>query len=396
MDAFIYDIVRTPRGKGTAKGSLAGMRPIALVAQLMTALSERIDAAADDVILGCVTQTAEQGANLAKTAALYAGWPASTSGMTLSRFCASSISSIALAGMQVSAGGDTIVAAGGVESMSRVPMFSDQGPWFADPDVAAKTGFVHMGVSADLVATLEGIERAALDAYALRSHRRAAAARDGGAFQSMIAVRGEDGTLLDHDELIRDELDAGRIAALEPAFAKEGARRGDAVALERFAELERIEHRHTIATSPGLADAAALAIVGSADAQARIGRRPRARILATATASADPVVMLTGNVEAVTRAAERAHVGVADIDRFEINESFAAVPIHFGRTLDVGDDRLNVHGGALAMGHPLGATGGVLIATLLDELERSGTRLGAASICGGAGVAAAIIIERCA
>jgi acetyl-CoA C-acetyltransferase len=367
---------------------LHGVKPIDLVAALLDDMRTRVDPALiDDLILGCVTQTGEQGANLAKIAAVYAGWPDTVTGGTVNRFCASGLDAIGTAALRVQAGVDDAAVAGGVESMSRVPMFSDDGAWFADPAVAERTGFVHMGVAADLLATLEGLERADLDAYAARSHARAAAARDAGWFApSIVPVAG-----VSHDELIRDGLTEDDLAALTPAFAETG---GDDIALARYPAFTEVEHLHTIGTSPGMADAAAVAVIASEARAAELGLAPRARVLAMGCASVDPVLMLTGNVHAVTRALSAANLTTDDVDLFEVNESFAAVPLHFARFHHIDSERLNVCGGALSMGHPLGATGGILIATLVDELHRTGARIGVASICGGAGLATALVIER--
>jgi acetyl-CoA C-acetyltransferase len=382
-DAFLFDAMRTPRGKARDTGGLHAVRPIELIAALMRALLERnrLEAAAiDDVVLGCVTQTGEQGANLARIAALFAGWDPRVPGMTVNRFCASGLDACRIAAGAVMTGSAALVAAGGVESMSRVPLFADAGPWFADPEVARATSYLHMGVAADLLATRAGIDRAALDAYAARSHQRAAAARDAGRFaRSMVPIAG-----LDRDELIRDGTTAEQLGRLPAAFAD----------LEPGRDLGPRDHRHTIGTSPGVCDGASLLLVGSRARGEALGLEPRARIAASASVGGDPVVMLAGNVPATERVLAAAGLRPRDIDLFEVNESFAAVPLHFARSLDIDEARLNPNGGAIALGHPMGATGCLLLATLLDELDRIGGRWGIASICGGAGVATAILVER--
>lgn len=393
-EAFIVDVVRTPRGKASKRGSLRELRAIDLVSQLLAALEGRNQGVAqevEDVVLGCVTQLGDQGANIAKTAAVYAGWNNRTSGCTINRFCASGLSAAHIAAGQIAAGMADLIVAGGVETMSRVPMFSDKGAWFADADVAAKTGFIHMGVAADLLATRRGYSKKQLDLVAVRSHQRARAATDAGHFTSMIAVQAADGSIaLDRDETIRD-LTAEAASALEPAFAGVG---GDDVALKAYPELPEIKHLHSIAASPGMVDAAGLLLIASADACARLGLTPRAKIRSWAERSAEPVQMITGNVESSKAALARAGLATRDIDRFEVNESFAAVPLHYEEELGLAEGKLNQCGGALAMGHPLGATGAILIATALEQLEREDKTVALASVCGGGGVAATTIIER--
>ncbi len=376
-DAFVFDAVRTPRGKAKDIGALHDQRPIDLAATVMRAVVDRtgIDAAhVDDVVLGCVTQVGDQGANLARIAAVYCGWDAA--GGTVNRFCASGLDACNQAAAAVMTGTVHLVVAGGVESMSRVPMFSDRGAWFADPEVAGATRFVHMGVAADLVATRAGLTRDELDAYAVESHHRAAAARDAGRFERSLVPVGD----ARRDELIRDGASIEAFGALPPAFADQ--RRPEGVG--------SIESLHTVATSPGMADGAAAVLIGGAE----VALPRRARIVAMATATVDPVIMLTGNVDACRRALGRAGLQARDIDVFEVNESFAAVPLAFARELDVDPARLNPNGGAIAMGHPLGATGAILLGSVVDELARTGGRYGVASICGGAGIATATIVER--
>lgn len=391
MDAFVYDALRTPRGKGSKKGALAEVRPIELVERVLGAFVERgFDPAwAADLVLGCSTQTGEQGADLAQVAAVYAGL-AGVTGATVSRFCCSGLEALRVAAMTAATGNPDLVIAGGVESMSRVPMFADGGAWFADPEVSARTSFVHMGVAADLVATLEGIERPALEAVALESHRRSARAQAEGRFDRSLVPVGE----LTQDEGVREGLSAEKLATLEPAFAALGAEEGDARCLARYPELDAVDHRHTVATSPGLADCAALAVVGSRSAGEARGLTPRARLRAFATYAEEPVKMLTGNVEGARRALKAAGMAASDVDVFEVNESFAVVPVHFQRELAVDPAQLNPNGGALSVGHPLGATGGVLLANALAELERTDGSVALCSVCGGAGVTMTMILER--
>jgi acetyl-CoA C-acetyltransferase len=399
LDAWIIDVVRTPRGAARANGALREARPIDLVGTLLGALADRcpgVFAAADDLVLGCVTQTGEQGANLARIAALHAGCGERLSGMTINRFCASGLSACAIAAHTLHAHAASIVVAGGVESMSRVPMMSDAGSWYADPEVSRRTRFVHMGIAADLVATLEGLERPALEAYAIRSHARAARARDEGRFaRSLVPVTGAGGRVLaERDELVRHPLDAAKLAALEPAFAAAGAAGADAVALAGRDALQRIEHRHTVATSPGMADGAALALLASREGARRLGRAPRARIVAVADAADDPVLMLTAGQIAARRALAVAGLRPVDADVVEFNESFAAVAIKFERDLALDPERVNVNGGSLALGHAMGATGAALLGMALDELERRDAVHALVAISGGAGIGTAMVIRR--
>lgn len=399
MDAFLYEGVRTPRGLGKAKGALASVPPIELLAACFRALRERAPAApalTSDVLLGCVSQTGEQGGNLAKIAALYGGFGEGCSGVTMSRFCASGLAALGDAATRVASGSEALVVAGGVESMSRVPMLSDGGAWFQNPAVARATGFVHMGVAADAVATLADLSRDDLDAYALASHERAREAeRTGLLGLRMVPVTNADGEpLLTRDEGPRAGLTLEKLATLPALFAGEEAALFDPVVLARHPSLGAVRHLHTAATSPTVADGAALLLVGNAAIGSALGLRPLARIVAVANVGTDPVTMLTGNVAATERVLAKAGLGVDDVDRFEINESFAAVPLHFAKSLGVSRDRLNTCGGAIALGHPLGATGIVLTLTLLDELIRSDGRYGIASICAGAGIASAVLIER--
>ena len=397
--AFIYDHVRTPRGKGKQDGSLHQASPAWLLRTLLKALQARsgLDTAlVDDVVLGCVTPVGEQGADIARTAVLDAEWAQTVAGVTQSRFCASGLESVNLAAAKVASGFEDLVVAGGVESMSRWPMGSDGGAWFMDPRINEKLGFVPQGVGADLIATLEGFSRVELDAFALRSHQRAAAARAAGHFlRSIVAVHDIGGLLmLAEDETIRANASAKALARLEPSFAMMGGMGFDATALRKYTTVERIKHMHHAGNSSGIVDGAALMLVGSKAGGDKAGLRPRARIRAAAVIGSEPTIMLTGPTPACRKALAKAGMQVGDIDLWEINEAFAVVPMKTARDLDVGLDRVNVNGGAIAMGHPLGATGCVILGTLLDELERRDLSTGCATLCVGGGMGIATIIER--
>lgn len=399
MEAYVYEAIRTPRGAGKAGGGLAGVSSIELLAGMFRALAARTGldpSTVDDVLIGCVTQVGEQGANVAKIAALMAGWSDAVPAMTLDRFCASGLDAVNLAAAKVSSGMEELVVAGGVESMSRVPMMSDRGAWYADPAVARATGFVHMGVAADLVATLDGTTRDECDAWALRSHARAAAAwREGRFARAVVPVRDAAGeVVLARDEWIREGLTAAKLAALPAIFAEAGAKGGDAVALGRYPQLAAVDHVHTVASAPGVVDGAALVLIGSRAAGERLGLRPRARVRSYANASVEPVAMLTAPAPATERALARAGMTVADVDRHEVNESFSAVVLRYVRALGVDPERVNVDGGAIAMGHPLGASGALLVGALLESMERDDRAVGVVSMCAGAGLGAATVIER--
>ena len=397
--AFIYDHVRTPRGKGKQDGSLHQASPVWLLRTLLKALQARsgLDTAlVDDVVLGCVTPVGEQGADIARTAVLDAEWAQTVAGVTQSRFCASGLESVNLAAAKVASGFEDLVVAGGVESMSRWPMGSDGGAWFMDPRINQKLGFVPQGVGADLIATLEGFSRVELDAFALRSHQRAAAARTAGHFlRSIVAVHDIAGLLmLAEDETIRANASAEALARLESSFAMMGGMGFDATALRKYTTVERIEHTHHAGNSSGIVDGAALMLVGSKAVGDKAGLKPRARIRAAAVIGSEPTIMLTGPTPACRKALAKAGMQAGDIDLWEINEAFAVVPMKTARDLDVGLDRVNVNGGAIAMGHPLGATGCVILGTLLDELERRDLSTGCATLCVGGGMGIATIIER--
>ena len=398
-EALIYDHVRTPRGKGKKDGSLHQASPAWLLRGLLQALQRRLDldtARVDDVVLGCVTPVGEQGADIARTAVLDAGWAESVAGVTLSRFCASGLEAVNLAAAKVASGFEDLVVAGGVESMSRWTMGSDGGAWFMDPRINQALGFVPQGVGADLIATLEGWGRADVDAYALESHRRAAAARAEGRFaRSIVPVHDIAGLpMLAEDETIRPDASLAAMGKLEPSFAAMGAMGFDATALRKYTTIERIAHVHHAGNASGIVDGAALMLLGTRAAGERAGLAPRARIRSVAVIGTEPTIMLTGPAPACRKALAKAGLAAADIDLWEINEAFAAVPMKTARDLGVSLDRVNVNGGAIALGHPLGATGCMILGTLLDELERRGQALGCATLCVGGGMGIATIIER--
>ncbi|MFT4034221.1 MAG: acetyl-CoA C-acetyltransferase [Patulibacter sp.] len=400
-EALIYDAVRTPRGKGRPNGALHTVKPVDLVAGLIDATlrrHERLDPhRIDDLVLGCVTPIGDQGMDIAKTAALAAGLPHTVAGVQLNRFCASGLEAVNIAAQKVASGWEELVLCGGVESMSRVPMGSDGGAWAMDPHTNYDTAFVPQGIGADLIATVEGFTREDCDAYAVRSQQRAARAQQEGRFaRSVVPVRDRSGlTILDHEEHLRPSTTAETLATLRPAFDMIGELGGfDAVALQKYHWLERIEHVHTGGNSSGIVDGASLLTIGNAAIGDALGLTPRARILATAVSGAEPTIMLTGPAPASRKALAKAGLTSEQLDLVEINEAFAAVVLRFVRDLDLDPDRVNVNGGAIAMGHPLGATGGMILGTLLDELERTGGRYGLATLCVGAGMGIATVIER--
>ena len=399
QEAYLYDAIRTPRGKGRANGALHTVPPIRLVQTLLAALVQRTDletALVEDLLLGCVTPVGEQGANLARTALLAAGWAESVPGIQVNRFCASGLETINLAAAKIRAGWADLVVAGGVESMSRVPIGADGGALMDDPAVSSQIGFVPQGVSADLIATLEGFSRQTVDAYALQSQQRAAQAAARGYFKSLIAVEDEAGhLLLAHDEHVRPETTLAGLAALPAAFQKMGEAHYDAVAQHKYPTIDAINHVHTAGNSSGIVDGAALVLMGSAAAGERLGLRPRARLVATALVGTEPTIMLTGPAPATRKALKLAGMTLADIDLFEVNEAFAAVVLKYMRDLDLADsDRINVNGGAIALGHPLGATGAMLLGTALDELERRNQTTALITLCAGGGMGIATVIER--
>jgi acetyl-CoA C-acetyltransferase len=397
--AYIYDALRTPRGKNRG-GSLHSVKPVDLVVGLVDELRSRhpgLDPAqVDDIVLGVVSPVGEQGGDIARTAALVAGLPETVAGVQLNRFCASGLEAVNTAAAKVLAG-DSLVVAGGVESMSRVPMGSDGGAYHQDPTTAYDHYFVPQGIGADLIATLEGFTREDVDAYALASQQRAEQAWQAGYFdRSVVPVTDLNGlTVLDTDEHRRPGATMESLRALNPAFSGIGGQGGfDAVAIQRYPQVERIHHVHTAGNSSGIVDGAAVVLVGSEEAGRDAGVAPRARVVATAVIGSEPTIMLTGPTPATEKVLARAGLTVDDIDLFELNEAFAAVVLKWMRDLKVPHDKVNVNGGAIAMGHPLGATGAVILGTLLDELERRDLRRGLATLCVGAGMGIATIIER--
>jgi acetyl-CoA C-acetyltransferase len=399
MSAYIYEHLRTPRGKGKRDGGLHQATPVWLLRTLLQAMQQRLNldtALVDDVVLGCVTPVGEQGADIARTAVLDADWAQTVAGVTQSRFCASGLESVNLAAAKVLSGWEDLVVAGGVESMSRWAMGSDGGAWVMDPRVNQKLGFVPQGVGADLIATLEGWDRGDVDAFATRSHQRAAAARAEGRFdRAVVPVRDIAGLmLLERDETIRPEASVGGMAGLKPSFAQMGAMGFDATALRKYTTVEQIRHVHHAGNSSGIVDGAALMLVGSAEGGRKAGLKPRARIRAAAVTGSEPTIMLTGPTPACRKALAKAGMAARDIDLYEVNEAFAVVPMKTARDLGVDMDRVNVNGGSIAMGHPLGATGCIILGTLLDELERRDLNTGLATLCVGGGMGIATIIER--
>ena len=397
--ALIFDAIRTPRGKGKADGALHSVKPVNLVAGLFTALQQRtaLDTSqVDDVVLGCVTPVGDQGADIAKTAVQVADWDVSVAGMQINRFCASGLEAVNLGAMKVRSGFEDLVVVGGVESMSRVPMGSDGGAWARDPQTNLHSHFTPQGVGADLIATLEGFSRQDVDAYALHSQQKAARARADGSFnKSLVPVQDQNGIiLLDHDEFIRADSTLDGLGKLKPSFEMMGQMGFDATALRVYSHVERINHVHTPGNSSGIVDGAALMLIGSEAKGRALGLQPRARIVATAVTSTDPTIMLTGPAPATRKALAKAGLRVEDIDLFEVNEAFASVVLKFIKDMAVDPDKVNVNGGSIAMGHPLGATGCAILGTLLDELESRRLRYGLATLCVGGGMGIATIIER--
>ncbi|MBP5949280.1 acetyl-CoA C-acetyltransferase [Pseudomonas iridis] len=397
--ALIFDALRTPRGKGKADGALHSVKPVTLVAGLLTALQQRtaLDTSqVDDVVLGCVTPIGDQGSDIAKTAVQVADWDVSVAGVQINRFCASGLEAVNLGAMKVRSGFEDLVVVGGVESMSRVPMGSDGGAWALDPQTNLQGHFTPQGIGADLIATLEGFSRQDVDAYALHSQQKAARARADGSFnKSLVPVQDQNGViLLDQDEFIRAESTLEGLAKLKPSFEMMGQMGFDATALRVYSHVERINHVHTPGNSSGIVDGAALMLIGSEAKGRALGLQPRARIVATAVTSTDPTIMLTGPAPATRKALAKAGLRVEDIDLFEVNEAFASVVLKFIKDMAVDPDKVNVNGGSIAMGHPLGATGCAILGTLLDELETRRLRYGLATLCVGGGMGIATIIER--
>ncbi len=400
IEAYIYDAVRTPRGKGKAGGALNEVKPISLVSTLMHAITDRnteLDTAGiDDVVLGCVTPIGDQGADIAKTAALAADWDIKVAGVQLNRFCASGLEAVNICAMKIRSGWEDLVVAGGVESMSRVPMGSDGGPWALDPGTNLHTGFVPQGVGADLIATLEGFSRRDVDQFASISQDRAAAARSEGLFnKSMVPVKDQNGLMvLSEDEFIRPGTTVETLSGLKPSFQIPGQMGYDSVALQKYHWVDSINHVHTPGNSSGIVDGASLVLIGNEAAGKKHGLTPRARVIATAVTSTDPTIMLTGPAPATEKALAKAGLTIDDIDLFEVNEAFASVVMKFMKDMNVPHEKVNVNGGAIAMGHPLGATGGMIVGTLVDELERRSLKRGLLTLCVGGGMGIATIIER--
>ena len=398
-EAMVFDAIRTPRGRGKSSGSLHEVKPISLLTGVLKELQKRHDldtAQVDDVVMGCVTPVGEQGSCIAKTAALAAGWDFRASGVQLNRFCASGLEAVNMAAQKVRSGWEDMVVAGGVESMSRVPLGTDRGPWACDPETAFDTAFIPQGISADLIATLEGFTRDQVDSYAMRSQQRAGAARDQGYFKrSVVPVEDSIGdVILDHDEFIRPQTTMEGLAALKTSFDKMGAMGFDSVAIQRYPQVERIMHVHTPGNSSGIVDGAAAVLIGTEEKGKQLGLTPRARIVAVALSGADPTIMLTGPMPAARKALEKAKMKIGQIDLFEVNEAFAVVPMKFMKEMNVSAEIVNVNGGSIAMGHPLGATGAMILGTLIDELERRKLRFGLATLCVGGGMGIATIVER--
>ncbi|MDI6626110.1 MAG: acetyl-CoA C-acetyltransferase [Rhodococcus sp. (in: high G+C Gram-positive bacteria)] len=401
MEAFLYDAVRSPRGRGKSSGSLHTVKPVDLAANTLSTLLSRhsqLDPALiDDVVLGVVTPVGDQGCDIARTVAMVAGLPDSVAGVQLNRFCGSGLEAVNTAAQRVRSGWDQLIVAGGVESMSRVPLGADGGAWPCDPLTNYGSYFVPQGVSADLIATIEGFDRDEVDAFAVRSQQRAAHAWSMGHFEkSVIPVFDANGRLmLDHDEIMRPETTTAELAALTPSFARMAALAGfDAVAMQKYTEVERIDHVHHAGNSSGIVDGTAMVLIGSEEAGRAVGLTPRGRVVAGVVAGSDPTLMLTGPVPATHKVLAAAGLTLDDIAVFEVNEAFASVVLNYAKKLDIDHERINVNGGAIAMGHPLGATGAMLTGMALDELERRGERYALITLCIGAGMGVATIIER--
>ncbi|MCO8042646.1 acetyl-CoA C-acetyltransferase [Acinetobacter bohemicus] len=397
-EAYIIDAIRTPRGKGKKDGALHEVKPISLLTTLLNELQQRhhLDTAqVDDIVLGCVTPVGDQGADIAKTAAIAAGWDNDVAGVQINRFCASGLEAVNLAAQKVRSGWEDLVVAGGVESMSRVAMGSDGGPWALDPETNIACDFIPQGIGADLIASMDGYSRADVDQFAEQSQKKAAAAQAQGYFnKSIIPVKDKAGVvILEQDEFIKPNTTAEALSKLNPSFAMMGQMGFDAIALQKYPEVGSIQHVHHAGNSSGIVDGAAVVLVASEQAVQQHNLKPRAKVLATALVGADPTIMLTGPAPAARKALAKARLTVDDIDLFEVNEAFAAVVLRFIHEMKVDPAKVNVNGGAIAMGHPLGATGAMILGTLLDELERQGKKHGLATLCVGGGMGIATIIE---
>ncbi len=397
--AYIYDALRTPRGKGRSDGALNEVKPVELAAGVLRAARDRngIDTAlVDDVVLGCVTPLGEQGGDIAVSATQRAGYDESVGGVQINRFCGSGLEAVNVATQKIASGMEDLVIAGGVESMSRVSILSDGGAWLGDPETMLRNGFAPQGVGADMIATIDGYTREDVDAFAVESQRRAAAAWQRRAFDgAIVPVVDEIGrTILATDEHMRPDATVESIGTLKPSFAAMGEAGFDAVMLARYSDYDAINHVHHAGNSSGIVDGAAAVVIGTEAIGSKIDAKPRARILATAVTSSEPTIMLTGPAPASRKALAKAGMAVDDIDLFEINEAFASVAMRFMKDMEVSADKVNVNGGAIAMGHPLGATGAMILGTLLDELEARDQKRGLATLCIGGGMGIATIIER--
>ena len=394
-DVYVLDWLRTPRGKSSARGSLHHLSPTDLVVALLRELRHRTDvdpADIDDLILGVASQSGEQGADIARTAALLAGWDG-VPGATVNRFCASGIDAVSQTAARIRSGDLSLAVAGGVESVSRVPIFSDGGPLWSDPAVVSAVGSVHMGIAADISATVEGWSREELDGYAVETHAKAAQAWSDGFFdRSVLPLPGPGAGAVATDELIRPGTDRESLAALPPAFADLPEQ--DAIVAAKHPGIGPLRHLHTVGSSPQMADGAAVLLLGDAAAAGRLGLTPRARVIASATAAVDPVIMLTAGQSATEQVISRAGLSPADIDIFEFAEAFSALCLRFRRDLGAGPERMNPHGGTMAMGHAFGATGAILVGQAIDGLERTGGRYAVAAVSGAAGLGVALLLER--
>ena len=398
-EVFIYDAVRTPRGKGKKDGSLHEITSLSLATQVLEALRDRngLDTSkVDDVVLGCVTPVGEQGADIARTAVLNAGYAQTTAGVQVNRFCASGLEAVNMAAAKVASGEADMAIGGGVEAMSRVPMASDGGAWPTDPDPAFKTYFVPQGISADAIATLYGFSRDDVDAYAVESQQRAAKSWEEGRFKrSVVPTRNQLGlTQLDHDETVRANTTMQTLGALNPSFEMPGKMGFDAVITQRYPQMEQVNHVHHAGNSSGIVDGAAGVLVGTKEMGEALGLTPRAKIKGAASIGSEPSIMLTGPTPVTEKLLKKLGMAVSDIDLYELNEAFAAVVLRYMQALDIPHDKINVCGGAIAMGHPLGATGAMILGTVLDELERSGKETALATLCIGGGMGTATVIER--
>ena len=397
-EAYIFDAIRTPRGRGKASGALHEVKPVTLLSNLLKTLEQRNNfdtQYVDDVVIGCVTPIGDQGADIAKTAAIAAGWNDNLGGITINRFCASGLEAVNIAAMKIRSGWEHLVVAGGVESMSRETMGSDGGAWANDPHTNINTAFMPQGIGADLIATLGGFTRKDTDDFAMKSHLKAAAAWQRGAFaNSVIPVVDQNGLeILATDQLIRSDCTMASLAKLSPSFKKMGEMGFDDVAKQKYHHVEKINHIHTPANSSGMVDGAAAILIGSKQAAQKYNLKPRAKVIATAIVGEDPTIMLTGPAPAAIKALSLVGLTPEDIDLFEVNEAFASVVLRFQADLNIPDDKVNVNGGAIAMGHPLGATGAMILGTLLDELEARNLKRGLATLCIGGGMGIATIIE---